>query len=321
MKRILALVLAAALALGGCGAAPAAGQARPSSAPPSPPAASAAESGSPAAVWPTPQQYVHSVVQGCLDEFYDPSMDEFHKVRSAYDYLIAKGTYTTPAALDVWRFRSAGGPAPGYLENRSLSMLLWGLGTCEDYAAALYMLLTAMGLQARYIPGLTYTTAGTLCDHAWNQVRIDGVWYNLDCELDAGIRKNGRVSYRYFLNSDAAMARSHLWGQRLVDSGRLQPDQNAELEAHYLGERCPRDCPKPDPRVIPAAAPLTAAEVEARLRPELEAYEAANGPLAPLPIDREPPVFGRYHGYNRESLSWYDPQEFLRRDAETVMIR
>ena len=193
---------------------------------------------------PTADEYISSVVEQCLEEFYDPAMSEYEKTKAAFDYLIEKGPFSEPIGFDVWRLRSYGGDVPGYLENRSLSLLVFGRGACEDYASALYMLLTAMGLEAEYVPGLTYAAEGGLIDHAWNRVKIDGVWYHLDCELEAGIRRGDVVVYKYFLNGDATMSASHYWGQRLIDSGILSAEQNDEIAANYLGSACPQDYPK-----------------------------------------------------------------------------
>ena len=47
-----------------------------------------------------------------------------------------------------------------YLEQRALSVLLYHVGMCEDYAAALTLLYRAAGLQAEYVPGITYSGGG-----------------------------------------------------------------------------------------------------------------------------------------------------------------
>lgn len=70
---------------------------------------------------------------------------------------------------------------------------------CEDYAAALTLLLREMGLEAAYVPGLTYSAEGNLVDHAWTLVKVDGVWYHLDSQLEDAISRRGSVGYRYFL--------------------------------------------------------------------------------------------------------------------------
>ena len=254
---------------------------------------------------PTADEYISSVVEQCLEEFYDPAMSEYEKTKAAFDYLIEKGTFSEPIGFDVWRLRSYGGDVPGYLENRSLSLLVFGRGACEDYASALYMLLTAMGLEAEYVPGLTYAAEGGLTDHAWNRVKIDGVWYHLDCELETGIRRGDVVVYKYFLNGDATMSASHYWGQRLIDSGILSAEQNDEIAANYLGSACPQDYPKPEPKSIPSIPAEDPEVIMERLQAEREAYEDQYGPLEPMRVNILPPVFGVYSGYRINAVEYY----------------
>lgn len=207
MKKIWALLLALTLVAAGC-----AGPAAPvetsessfsSSEAAVPPSVQAEPEGDPSHGYPTPQEYIAQVVQGNIDAFYVEGMSEYEMVKAAYDHIIQKSSHTKAVALDVWRWRSVGEYQPSYLEQRSMSILHFGRDNCYGFAAALYMLLEGMGLEARYLPGFTYTTEGAFCDHAWNQVKIDGIWYHLDPDLDGLVRRNNTLSYRYFLNSDA----------------------------------------------------------------------------------------------------------------------
>lgn len=247
-------------------------------------------------------------------------MTEYDKIKAAFDYLISASTYVKPIAFDEWRFRSSGEPAPTYVETRSQSILKYGLGTCEDYSAAFVLLLEAMGMEAEYVPGPTYTTWGGLCDHAWIVVKVDGAWYHLDVQLEDGISRNGIVNYRYFMKSDATMRGSHIWEQDLIDSGRLLPDQNEDLARDYIPPTCPQDYQTPSPSSITSIPSAVKEDVEAELQKELRAYEEQYGALTPIDIDRLPPLFGRHRGYNREGNPDYDEQENLDRDVNTVLI-
>lgn len=243
---------------------------------------------------PTTDEYLRQVVQETIDKFAGPEMSEYEKVKTAFDYVIETSYYTLPIAPDIWRIRSAGDRMPTYIENRALGILLFGTGACEDYAAAMVMLLEGMGIEARYVPGYTYSRRGGLVHHAWNQVKIDGVWYNFDCELEDGISQ-GTVQYRYFLKSDATMSASHFWGQRLIDAGLLQPDQEEEIAAFYLMESCPQDYPSPMPSQIPVTPRPDEEAIYAQLHQELEDFEKRFGDLEPMTLDIVPLVFGRYH--------------------------
>ena len=72
------------------------------------------------------------------------------------------------------------------------------LGSCEDYAAALTVLLQEMGLEAVYVAGLTISVEGDFVDHAWTAVQLRGEWYHLDAQLEDNILRNDFLTYRYF---------------------------------------------------------------------------------------------------------------------------
>ena len=335
MKRIFTFCLAVVLAfsLAGCGggaggsqsavepsqsAAPsqtgasAAGSA-PSSAPPAP--------SDPKAALPTTAEYIDDLVARTLEKFVTPGMSDFEKVKAAYDYLLVNAAYVDPVALDIWRIRSRGDTVPGYIETCSLSILNFGLGTCEDYAAALVLLLEGMGFEAQYVPGVTYHRQGMLVDHAWSMVRLEGQWYHLDSELEDNIIQNDTVTYRYFLKGDETMLRSHRWGQNLIDAGLLAPDQNEELAREYLCAPCPADWAAPPPQAIVQAPVQDKATVLAALQKELSAFEARFGALQPIDIDRVAPVFGRYYGYNRADIIGYDAAQWQsEEDHDRVLI-
>ena len=287
-----------------------------------PPAVSTDPAYDPVDGWPTAQEYIDELVSQCIAEFSTPEMDDYQKVKAASDYLIQHGEHTPPIALDLWRFRSVGGETPDFTATRSLSLLNFGYGTCEDYAAALVMLLRGMGLEAEYVPGMTYHTEGFLVDHAWAQVKLDGVWYHIDPDLEDEITRNGTVRYRYFLKGDETMSASHRWGQNMIDSGLLTPEQNAEVAAEYLMETCPQDYPAVVPVTQIEQIPLgDREEIEAGLRRELEEYEKTFGPLPALEVNYLPPVFDPYTGFGNDRASDWDAEAFVQSVNDSVLIR
>ena len=120
---------------------------------------------------PTNTPYINKVLLETVERITTPDMTEYEKAKAAFDYLIELTYFEKPIALDIWRIRG-GGEIPSYVENKCLSVLLYGLGECEDYAAALAMLLRTMGMKAEYVPGLTYSAEGPLVDHAWTSSKI-----------------------------------------------------------------------------------------------------------------------------------------------------
>lgn len=243
---------------------------------------------------PTVREYIQQVVREHTAKIENPGMSDFEKVKAAFDYVMEIGYFVDSPALDVWRWRTAADTMPTREEMRGLNMLLWGAETCEGYACALNMLLEEMGVETRYMTGLTYLARGGLGYHSWSQVKIDGVWYHIDPELEDGISRGGSVAYKYFLKSDSFMRNSHFWGQRLLDMHRLAEEQEAEIAAYYMGEECPIDYPAPPRGQIAITEEPDVEAIRADLREELAAYEERYGKLEYMDLGTEPPVFINY---------------------------
>ncbi len=249
----------------------------------------------PADYLPATADYVSQIIKEHAAKIEKPGMTEYEKVKAATDYVMSIGYYTVSPALDVWRWRSAGDSVPTYEEMRGLNMLLFGAETCEGYTAALNLLLNEMGVETRYITGLTYLARGGLGYHSWSQVKIDGVWYHLDCDLEDNISSSGYVNYKYFLRSDATMSKSHYWGQRLINLGQLADAQMEEVREKYMGEDCPRDYPTPARNYIEVNERPDIRELREELRQELADFEDTYGELEYMELDVVPPVFIRYY--------------------------
>lgn len=236
--------------------------------------------------------YLRELVQRTAESITQPGMGEYQRAKAAFDYMIRHTAMAEPVGLSLWRVHGGGEQPISFLEQRAISPLRFGVGMCEDYAAALTLLLQGMGLEARYVPGLTFSAEGNLVDHAWTVVKIDGSWYHLDCQLEDNISRHGTVRYRYFLRGDDTLAGSHRWGQNLIAAGLLTDAQNAEIAEMWTPPPCPQDYPTPqrwpfesDPAPEPAA-------LAAQADREIAAWEEKNGPLPPMTLNTIPPVFG-----------------------------
>ena len=243
--------------------------------------------------------YIDQAVQDTIAKFIQPELSEYEKAKAAFDYMIGATTLVEPVGLELWRIRGNYDTPPSFVENRSLSVLLYGIGMCEDYAAALTMLLRGLGLEAEYVPGLTYAADGHgLVDHAWTLAKIDGVWYHLDCQLEDNVTRRDTIRYKYFMRGDATMIGSHRWGQNLIDSGLLTAGQNVELTEDFLVPACPKDYPTPPPYTFTPVPQPDRNALEAAVESEFRAYERTHGLLEPLDLNIIPPVFG-LKGYNK----------------------
>jgi len=301
--KYIAVPLAALIALAACTARPTAAEQQLPTAPPAvgTPAPSTANSSETAQNQPsdviTSQYIIPSYIDGVVSEIVsrliEPGMSEFDMAKAAFNFIIENTVMGEPVGLDLWRIRGQGDRQPDFVENRSLSVLLFGIGMCEDYSAALAMLLRGMGLEAEYVPGLTFAADGSgLVNHAWTMVKIDGYWYHLDSQLEDNITRQGRIRYRYFLRGDETMFASHRWGQNLIDSGLLTPAQNEEIARYFIAPSAPRDYPElPPPHTFTPPPTPSASAIEAAIEEEFRIFEEIHGALPPLELDIIPPVF------------------------------
>lgn len=81
--------------------------------------------------------------------------------------------------------------------------LIEGKAICAGYALILHEALKYIGMKSQYVGGY-----GPRGGHAWNQVQIDGKWYNADPTWDS---KSYQVSkkYKYMLLNDEEFDMSH----------------------------------------------------------------------------------------------------------------
>ena len=294
-----ALLLAALLAAGCANAAPA--SSHPAGGNPAAPAASSgAASPAPqpgAALW-LHNRYVQQLVEDTLAQLPLAGLEDWQKVQRVYEQLVAGVTFADPVGLDCWQYRGQPGDVqPPYLEQRALSPLAFGAGSCEDYAAAMTLLLQGLGLEARYLPGLTVSVEHTYVDHAWTMVRLEGQWYHLDPQLERNVLKDNRLTYRYFLRGDQEMLADHLWGEHWIAYGKagakpLTAAQLAEIQSQYTPQPCPQSYPTPAPRTLTLSPPPDITAILARLDSEKRQYQQQYGPLPTLQPDILPPVFG-----------------------------
>ena len=107
--------------------------------------------------------------------------NEYQKAKAIYDYMCSNITYDYKNLNDL-----------NYtLKFSAYAALINKTSVCQGYATLFYRLALEAGLDARVIAGV----AGG-GNHAWNIVKINGSYYNLDSTWDAG-----RDPYDYFLKN------------------------------------------------------------------------------------------------------------------------
>lgn len=138
-------------------------------------------------------------------QIFTDDMSDYDKVFAIHQYLVTTVNYdydnmqanTLPDSVFT---------AEGALFNH--------LAVCEGYARAFSALCGQADLTELMISGTADNGSGTI-SHAWNQVQVDGIWYNMDVTWDDPLVENQIVSdgsnivYDYFLVPDYVMEETH----------------------------------------------------------------------------------------------------------------
>lgn len=105
---------------------------------------------------------------------------DYQKIKAIYDYICSNITYDYDNLYD-----------DSYtLKHSSYAALINKKAVCQGYASLFYRFALEAGIDARVISG---DSGGP---HAWNIVKIEGSYYNLDSTWDAG-----NTEYEYFLKN------------------------------------------------------------------------------------------------------------------------
>lgn len=131
------------------------------------------------------EDYVSSRVSSIISSLGISGKSDYTKAKAIYDWVCSNVSYDLTASTSE-RYT-----AYGALKN--------GVAVCKGYALLYYELATEAGLSCRFISGTSYGGS-----HAWNIVKVNGTWYNLDSSWDAG-----KSSYAYFLRGTTFFYQNH----------------------------------------------------------------------------------------------------------------
>ncbi len=116
--------------------------------------------------------------------------DDYQKALYIHDYIVKNCKY------DV-------GEEGGY-NATAYGCLVLGKAHCEGYAKSFNSLARKAGLKSVVVTGVTYDGE----NHAWNQVEINGKWYNMDVTWDdTDVELENR--HYYFMCNDESFFKTH----------------------------------------------------------------------------------------------------------------
>ena len=120
----------------------------------------------------------------------DYSKGLLYQEAKLHDILCAVSTYDSNAEYD----------------QSAYSCIVNGKTVCSGYARAFQYLMHQMGTPVYYVVGKTYDGG----EHAWNLIRINGKFYNVDVTWDDSIgEKRSDDVHAYFNITDEAISKTH----------------------------------------------------------------------------------------------------------------
>lgn len=115
---------------------------------------------------------VKKTIDNFISKYITPDMSDFEKEIQIIKYLVATVSYDEDEEYNDSPEISDSYKAYGALVN--------GKATCSGYAKAFDLLAKNCSLSSIVVTGTAINSKGVEGPHAWNQIYLDGEWYNVD---------------------------------------------------------------------------------------------------------------------------------------------
>ncbi|MBR3685275.1 MAG: InlB B-repeat-containing protein [Clostridia bacterium] len=164
-------------------------------------------------------------------------MSEFDKIKAIHDYIALNVTYDS-----VLLSMSGVNTADTISHYRGFNLegaLIDGKAVCDGITKTFMLLCRMEGIEAIRVSGSVKTPTGTpgeyqTIGHAWNKVKVAGVWYAVDVTNDDSILSIGGVSetyeiltHKFFMVSDSVLEATHT-----EDEDSTAPKATGNYEYH-----------------------------------------------------------------------------------------
>ncbi|GAA0789637.1 immunoglobulin-like domain-containing protein [Hathewaya limosa] len=158
---------------------------------------------------------VEREVQRIIKTVIKKGMTDVEKELALHDYIVKTADY------NVQNYNNGVFKAE---DHNAYGVLILHKGVCESYAKAMQLLLNAASIECKYVTGTSKYNGRPGLGHAWNMVKLDNEWYNLDATWDDPISdRNGSIEvsenyfmpviHKYFNVTDEILNRDHIRGE------------------------------------------------------------------------------------------------------------
>ena len=146
---------------------------------------------------------VYDAAVAVLDRYILNDFSEYERVHAIHDWIVYNTKY------DFELLENADGASSDDPSFRADGVLLNGKAVCDGYTKAFRLMCGIERIRCIRVIG-QYNDNGSQINHAWNKVRVGGVWYNVDTTMDnfhvmAGGKRKSVLNHGYFLVSDKAI--------------------------------------------------------------------------------------------------------------------
>ncbi|MFL0196796.1 transglutaminase domain-containing protein [Clostridium sp. WILCCON 0269] len=148
------------------------------------------------------EEAVQEKVDKIISTLITSDMKDYEKELALHDYVVNNTKYDE-------RAYTGNMPEDSYT---AYGVLMNGVGVCQGYADAMDRLLIAAGVECRMVIG-DANDGNEWIGHAWNIVKIQGEYYQLDSTWDDPVTSDGSdtLSHSYFNITDDQIAKDHRW--------------------------------------------------------------------------------------------------------------
>ncbi len=142
--------------------------------------------------------------KGITSRIIDDSMTQVEKVKAIHDWLVNNVEYDMENLMNG-TLPDEDYTAEGLFKNRK--------AVCDGYSKAFMQMAQYAGFDVIIVTGVGYNSTGSAETHAWNQIKVDGNWYNIDVTWDDPVFTSetsfDNLVYDYFLVPDSKFNRDH----------------------------------------------------------------------------------------------------------------